>query len=368
MNILHLTTHLNRGGISQYLLSVGADFVQRGHSVWVVSGGGEMEPEFSERNIKVKNFSIRTKSELSPKIYAALPSLIRWIRKEKIDVIHAHTRVTQVMGFWLSFFTGRAYVSTVHGFFKRRLGRRLFPAWGDRAVAISDAVGADLRETHQVPAECIRVIYNGLDLKELSRRFSAHDPLQARKEYGFGPNSFVVGIIARLVSDKGHEYLLEAVKLLVPKIPEIRLLIVGDGKYRRSLEEVTRAMDLKDRVFFTGNLKDVSRPLAAIDVFVLPAVWREGFGFSIVEAMACKKPVIVTNIWALNTLIQNHENGILVEPRDAQELAQALQLILKDQAFRNRIGKAGYETAERRFSLDRMVLELENVYREALSR
>ena len=87
---------------------------------------------------------------------------------------------------------------------------------------------------------------------------------------------------------------------------------------------------------------------------------------SIVEAMACQKPVIVTNIWALNTLIQDRENGILVEPRSVDDLAQAIQLLFRDAPFRARMGKAGRMTAEERFSLDRMVEELEDVYEEVL--
>ncbi len=339
----------------------------KGHEIFVASAGGEMEEEFRKAKIHVKLFPIRTKSELSFKIYKALPSMMRWIKDERIDLIHAHTRVTQVAAFWIHRFTGIPYVTTAHGFYKRRLGRRLLPAWGKRVIAISESVGLDLQKSHRVPSDLTRVVYNGLDLPGLFNRFLQHDPLQIRKEYGLCPDSYVIGITARLVPDKGHEYLIRAIKELEEEISKVRLLVVGDGRYRKDLEALVQNLRMKDRVIFTGNLQDISKPLAAMDVFVLPATWREGFGLSIAEAMTCEKPVIVTNIWALNTLIQDRKNGVLVEPKNVEALAEAIRMMLTDVEFRKKIGKEGRRTAEERFSLDRMVRELESVYEEALS-
>ena len=368
MKILHLTTHLNRGGISNYILSVGAALHQKGHKVFVVSSGGEMQKEFEECGIRLKTMPIRTKSELSWRIYAALPELLRWIRKEKIDLLHAHTRITQVIAFLIGLIQGTPSVTTCHGFYKRRLGRRLLPCWGKRAVAISDPVADHLRDTFGLPPERIRVVYNGVDLQTLRNRFLKHDPVVVKRDYGFPEESYVLGVTARLVPDKGHEFLIRAVKDLESEFPNLCLLIVGDGRHRQYLEGLTRHQGLMERVYFTGNLRDVSFPLRAMDIFVLPAVWREGFGLSIVEAMACEIPVIVTNIWALNSLIQNGVNGVLVEPRNVGELAEGIRKMLRDSALRERIGKVGRKTAEERFSLDRMVHELEAVYEDAIQR
>ena len=145
MKILHLTTHLNRGGISNYIFTAGALLISKGHEVFVASSGGEMEKEFIEKGFRLLVLPIRTKSELSPKIYFALPPLLRFLKENQIQVMHAHTRVTQVMAFWLSKISGIPFISTCHGFYKRRLGRRLLPAWGEQIVAISDPVAENLR-------------------------------------------------------------------------------------------------------------------------------------------------------------------------------------------------------------------------------
>jgi glycosyltransferase involved in cell wall biosynthesis len=258
------------------------------------------------------------------------------------------------------------YVTTCHGFYKPRLGRRLFPAWGEEVVAISEPVGNHLRDTFHVSPDRIRIVYNGVDLRAFVSRFFEHNPTEVRKEYKIPEKAFVVGTTARLVPDKGHEYLIRAAKQLESQIPDLSVVIVGDGRNRNILEDLARKLGMSKRVHFTGNLKDVSRPLSAMDIFVLPATWREGFGLSIVEAMVCQKPVIVTNIWALNTLIQNRVNGILVEPRNVEDLAEAIQMLFNNPDFRDGIGKEGRATAEVRFSLDRMVEELEEVYEEVL--
>ena len=366
MKILHLTTHLNRGGISNYILSVGSALRAKGHQLFVGSDGGEMEEEFREQGFHLKNFPIRTKSELHPKIYAALPSLIHWIREEQIELIHAHTRITQVMADWIQRVSQTPYLTTAHGFYKRRLGRRFLPAWGKRVVAISDPVGDYLLDVFKVPGRNLRVIYNGLDLESFANAFRRHDPQGVRREYGFNERAYVIGITARLVPEKGHEYLIRTAKSLETEIPDLKILIVGDGRYRSQLEALTQKFGLSERVRFLGNLRDVSKPLAAMDVFTLPAVWREGFGLSVAEAMACGKPIIATNIWALNALIENRVNGILVEPRSVSALAEAILFIYKNKTFRESIAEAGRKTAAERFSMDRMVRELETVYEEVL--
>lgn len=366
MRILHLTTHLNRGGISQYIFSVALALRKKGHEVFVASSGGEAEREFQDQDIQVAKFSIRTKSELSPKIYLALPSLMRWIKEEKIDLIHAHTRVTQVMASWIYWLINKPFVTTAHGFYKTRFGRRLLPAWGKYVVAISNPVAQHLLEDFKLSQERVRVIYNGVDFENLYQRFQKHNPFFVRKEYGIPCEAPVVGIIARLVEDKGHEYLFRAVKNLEKEFPDLQLLVVGDGRCRFPLSNLARELGLSRRIYFTGNLQDVSKPLAAMDIFALPAVWREGFGLSIVEAMACGKPIIATNIWALNTIVQNGVNGVLVNPHDVSDLANAIRHVLKETDFRERISREGQRTVQERFALGRMADELETLYREVL--
>ena len=153
MKILLLTTHLNTGGITSYLLTLSRQLVARGHRVWLASAGGRLAPVFAASGVECLTVNIRTKSELDPRIYLAVRQLIPVIRANGIEVVHAQTRITQVMGWWLQRLAGTGACSTCHGFFTPRWSRRVFPCWGQRVIAISPAVGEHLRRDLGVPAE-----------------------------------------------------------------------------------------------------------------------------------------------------------------------------------------------------------------------
>lgn len=368
MKVLHLTTHLNVGGITAYLLKLIEPLRKHEIQMEVASSGGECEPLFQENNVKLLKLGILTKNELDPKIYFAIPRLIRFIREGKIELMHAHTRVTQVMAHWTSLATGIPFVSTCHGFYKRRLGRRILPAWGKQVIAISPPVAEDLIRTFRVRPEQIRLILNAVDVDALARACEAYDPARVKGEYGFAPSDPVVGVIARLVADKGHPYLIRAFQILKNEFPAARLLIVGEGRQRGFLENLIKENSLQNQVLFTGNIVDIAKPLSAMDVFVLPATWREGFGLSLIEAMACRKPVIATNIWSLNTMIENGVNGIMVEPKQVEPLADSMADLLRNPAKRRQIGQTAKQMVEQKFSIDRMAEELTQFYRACLGK
>jgi len=120
MKTLFLTTHLNTGGITSYLLTLTKGLIARGHKVYLISSGGNTEEEFEAMGVRLHNLNFRTKSDISPKIYFSIPIIKSYINEYKIDIVHAHTRITQIMGCILKFNTKIPYLSTCHGFFKTR--------------------------------------------------------------------------------------------------------------------------------------------------------------------------------------------------------------------------------------------------------
>lgn len=367
IRVLHLTTHLNSGGITVYILRLIESLREAGVESLVFSSGGNYTAYFEEKNVTLAVSAIRTKSELHPKLWPAFFELLRVIRKEKIDLLHAHTRVTQVMAAWAHAVTGIPVVTTCHGFYTVRFGRRFFPAWGQRAIAISEPVGQHLMDDFHIPSSRVRVVNNAVDIKLLDEQYRKHDRAQVKREWGFSEEDPVIGIVARLVSDKGHEYLIRSAAELVKEFPDLRVLIVGEGKERAFLETLAASLGMTQRVVFTGNLPDVTKALAAMDVFVFPATWREGFGLSIVEAMTCAKPVIVTNIWALNSLIQDRVTGYLVEPKRVDVLTEATAALLRNPSQRAQIGDSARRAVERLFTIERMAAEITAVYKETLT-
>ncbi len=362
MNVLHLTTHLNVGGITTYIYRLIKPLKKLGVETFVLSSGGNCSGEFTGHGAKTFELSIRTKNVLNPKIYFNLPAVKKIILENKIDLIHAHTRITQVMAFCLEKMTGVPFVTTCHGYYKRRIGRRLLPAWGKCAIAISDGVAEHLTRDFGLSESRVRLISNAVDLEELQSSFARHNAHDAKLSYGFKPGDPVIGSIGRLVADKGHEYLIRAVPLLIPEFPSLRVLIVGDGPFRDELKELVRHLHLESHVVFTGSLKDITQALAATDIFAFPATWREGFGLSIVEAMACGKPVIVSNIWSLNTLIQDGVTGILIPPKAIEPITAAIKRLLNNKEERTRMSETGKAMVEKLFSIHRMAREIHDLY------
>ncbi len=362
MKVLHLTTHLNIGGITTYIRKLGKPLRALDVEIAVLSGGGECVPQFRREGIKTFELPMKTKSELSPRLWMAAPKAKRIILEEKFDLIHAHTRATQVWAAFLGSATNVPVVTTCHGFYKRRLGRRILPAWGERVIAISDGVGEHLSKDFGLPASQIAVVNNGVDVDEIQKTHAGYQKSESKQSYGFAPHDPVIGVVARLVADKGHAFLIRALGILRTEFPYIRLLIVGDGRCLAELQELTRELELQDNVVFTGNVSNVVKPLSAMDIFVLPATWREGFGLSLAEAMVCSIPVITSNIHSLNTLIRSGETGILVKPGKADLLAETLRGLIRNPAEAKRLGKNGRRIVEEQFSLERMAAGIRNVY------
>jgi glycosyltransferase involved in cell wall biosynthesis len=366
--ILHLTTHLNIGGITSYLSIIGGGLLKIGHEISVGSGQGELSRDLQRKGIRVFFLPFRTKSELSPKLYfAALPKLVRLLKEEKFDLIHAHTRVTQVVAALASRITGVPVVTTAHGYYKPRFGRRLFGCWGKRVIAISSLVGEELKKSHVVPEYKIRVVENAIDTEAFEKKMAEKNPLKIRRGWNIPDQAVVVGSVSRLVRDKGHEFLIEAVRLLRERGRDVFLLVLGDGRERKNLENRINQAGLQENSRMITGSRDVTEVFAAIDIFAHPATFREGFGLSLMEAMLAGKPVVATDIWAVNSIIRDKTDGFLVPPKNAAALADQIDFLVANPAVSKTVAEEGRRMASRRCSLDRMVDQIEGVYAEAVN-
>jgi glycosyltransferase involved in cell wall biosynthesis len=364
MNILYLTNHLNIGGITSYVLALTKGFRQKGYKVYIASSGGELLLRFVEEKATYVHIPIRTKSEISPKIIISFSKLAGFIKKNSIDIVHSHSRTTQVLGALLANWAGIVHVSTCHGFFKKRLSRRLFPCWGDRVIAISEAVKEHLVKDFCVSEEKISVIRHGIDVHEY-RVASTEHRAEIKRKIGLGEGP-VVGIVARLSEEKGHVYLIEAIKKTAEQIPNVQLLIVGEGRMKEKILNLTKGLGLEKRIFFLSSVLNTQEVLSAMDVFVLPSL-KEGLGLSLIEAMACGLAVIGSDIGGIKSLIEHRYNGLLVKPADSQGLADAILELLSNPQEMKALGSKGEFFISENFREEKMILETEDVYRKCLN-
>ncbi len=363
MNVLFLTTHLNAGGIGSYIFSLTKALVKRGHKVFVASSGGNMQEAFTKEGATLLTLDIKTKSELNPKIYLALSPLAKFIKENRIDLIHAHTRISQVMGTILDRRLNVPLVTSCHGYFKTRLVRRIFPCWGRKVIAISDAVYKHLRDDFKIDASKIVLIESGINLQEFSM-ITGEERIAARRQLALETKP-VIGMIARLSDVKGQDILIKAMPLILKEIPSVQLLIVGEGKTEDALKGFVQSLKLEEHVKFFPVVNKTRSMMAAFDIFVMPSR-QEGLGLSIIEAQACGVAVVAAQVGGIVSLIKENETGLLFAAEDHQALAKQAIRLIKDKTLAEYVSKQARKLVEEKFSLDMMTDKVIDLYKSLL--
>ena len=172
--------------------------------------------------------------------------------------------------------------------------------------------------------------------------------------------------MAALVSHKGQRYLIDAAHLVVRQIPDARFVILGEGELREHLEKQVHEHHLEKHVLLPGFRTDVLGCIKGFDLFVMSSV-TEGLGTSLLDAMACSRPIVATTAGGIPEIVEDGVNGLLVPPRDHHALADAIVRVLKDDDLRRRMGEAGFARVSERFTVERMVEQTADVYRRVNS-
>ncbi len=340
---------------------------EQGHSPQVASSGGWFEKRLQRDRIPHLFLPCRTSSELNPKLWLlAFPRLVRWVRRERPDLIHAHTRVTQLLAAGLSRLCRIPYVTTYHGLYRFRIGRRILRCWGKSVMAISGPSMERLIHQYRLaPPHQVVLVRNGVETERFLHPPSTEQVAAFRQANGLSGQP-IIGAIARLSPVKGFDTLLKTLPILSENFPQVQVLLVGDGPARPDLIRLAYELKVQDRVVISHLVEDTRIPLAVMDCFVVPS-HREGFGLAMVEAMASGVPVVATNSGGPAEIIEDRESGLLIQPGDPQSLAEGVSALLNDPALRDRIVHAARARAQAQFDLKRVVKEVEQVYAGVLT-
>jgi glycosyltransferase involved in cell wall biosynthesis len=301
---------------------------------------------------------------------AAIRELAAWLRREEIDLVHAHMFRAEVVGTRAALAAGTPVImATIHSSRVRSPEdvatlASLTPAM-DRLIVPSDSILAKIRAEGRGEA-AYSVVPNGVDLS----RFAAPAPRCAlRRESSIPGSAVLVGVVARLEPEKGHTHLVAAWPDVVAAAPDTWLAIVGEGSECAALREQAAALPApaRDRIIFTGRREDVAALTADLDIAVLPSL-REAQGISILEAMARRVPVVASAVGGIPEVVADGVSGFLVPPADPPALAAAIARLATSPALRARMGDAGYRIVAERFSMEAHVRRIEAIYDEELAR
>jgi len=204
----------------------------------------------------------------------------------------------------------------------------------------------------------IKVIPDGIDYSPFEEATSID---YLRKELSFEPEDFLVGIVAHLADHKGHEYLIEATRILKQKAPRIKMIIVGEGPLQMKLSKKVKEIRVEDMVFFLGFREDIPQILSSLDIFVLSSK-IEGMGTSIMDAMASSLPVVATRVGGIPKVVVDGETGLLVPPKNPEALAEAILRIYNNRELAERLGQKGHEVVHAKFSAEAMAAKIIKEY------
>ncbi|MCX8044424.1 MAG: glycosyltransferase [Desulfobacterota bacterium] len=365
-HVVHITKVTGIYGMERHLLTLLPALQQR-YQVSCIIFMESKKPvsEYSDmlrfRGIAV--YPVAADYDIDPRTFFRTASLLRTI---KPALVHTHLIHGDLYGIAAAVATGcPCIVSTRHNDdrFRRniviRIINRLLASRVQSLIAISDWVAEFAGTVESIPLDKIVTIHYGID---------APQPVQPvgsfRAKLGLSDEHVVCGITARLVAQKGHRDLIRAFAMAHAQCPVLRLIIAGDGPMRQELENEVCCEHLQDSVFFTGYRRDVGDVLASLDVFVHPSRW-EGFGLSILEAMACGLPVIATRVSAIPELVG--DAGILVPPGDPTALCSALLRLVHSPDLRRELGAKAQHRYETLFTADTMVQKTAALYHALLA-
>jgi len=241
---------------------------------------------------------------------------------------------------------------------KNAASKRKYTKDVDAIIAISEGVKKVLVEGG-IPDTRIEVITSGIDFSPFEE-VGSRDFL--RREFSFGPDEYLTGIVAALEDHKGHTFLFRAAKILKKRAPGVRLVVVGSGSLEMELHSQVRDLGVEDIVYFLGFRDDVPRILASLDLFVLSS-HLEGLGSSLLDAMASRLPVVATRTGGIPEIVIEGQTGLLVPPKEPEALAEAIIKLYRDRDLAARLAGQGYEFVHKGFSAAAMAEKVLALYR-----
>lgn len=300
--------------------------------------------------------------KFDPGTYAALRKVLD---AKRADLLHMHGYGATTFGricAWKMGIPSILHEHANHGDtpWFQKIADRLLAPHTDVAIAVSESTAQFTVRARLMPPERTKVVYLGAPLDEFARERSPDDVARARASLGIAPETVAVGTVTRLMPSKGNQYFVEAAAALTAKYPRVRMFIVGEGELQAELEAQARALNLRDRLIFSGFRRDVAEVLTALDIVVFPSLW-EGTPLTAFEALAAGKPIVATDADGLLDILTDRHDALVVPKRDAAALMRGIDELLDQPALAARLAANARDTG-RHYDIGAFVKKMERLY------
>lgn len=384
IRILRVIARLNMGGPAIHVANLAAGLETRGYHTTLVAGSlarGEDSMDFLAERLGVAVVSVPELQREVSMLHDArsVRHMTALIRRERPHILHTHTAKAGAIARAAALLAGRArppiVVHTFHGHvlkgyfgpartaFFRQVERNLARS-SDVLVAVSPEVRDELVEQRIAPLSKFSVIRLGIPLEDRLEDPTAD--LDLRRLYGIPPSAFVIGWVGRMTGVKDTGSVLEIVRATRERGVDAVVCMVGDGPDRERLEQLAHDLGIARSSYFVGYQSDVAGYYRLFDAFVLPSV-NEGTPVSAIEALASGTPVVANRVGGVPDVVTDGVDGFLVEPGDVEGAADRLAELASDPELRARLGESGRREMFERYSVSRLVDDVDRLYRTLLA-
>jgi len=373
--VLHIITKLELGGAQKSTLEILSNLDRNKYKIFLISSDGLLADEARKIDALEVKLLPSLKREINPIFDGwAFVDLYRFIKENKIDIVHTHSSKAGILGRWAAYLAGvKIIIHTIHGweFHERqnRLIKWLFIGLERLTAKITTQLiavcRADIEKglNYNIGArDKYRLIYYGIDYGAFNNA-----PSLKRNSLGLKEDTFTIGMIACFKPQKAHSDFIKAASLIAKEMPNVQFLLVGDGVLRPKITQQIERHGLRDRFILTGWRRDIPQLLSILDTIVLSSLW-EGLPIILLEAMAAGLPVVATNVGGVSEIIQDGNTGFLVPVGDYSKLAERILFLAHNSSLCEEMSKCAKGLLDGRFNTSSMVNQIEETYVHLLNK
>ncbi|HNP75556.1 MAG TPA: glycosyltransferase family 4 protein [bacterium] len=380
MKILYLITQPEWGGAQRYVFDLAVFSKKQGHQVMVAAGPAQDRPlleKLAKQGLETYQLKNLVR-EISPvKDLAAIGEIKKLYQKLQPDIIHLNSTKAGIIGSLASVgYRNCKTIYTAHGWvFNEPLPKwkkniflwleKLTARAKDKIICVSEFDRQSALDNKIAPNDKLISIHNGIDADKIEflPKTEALKELISDTDFQISDTDIIISTIANFYPTKGLPYLIEAIQLLVTRYSlPVTLIIIGDGEKRLELEKIIAEKKLNKKVLLAGRKENASRYLKAFDIYACSSV-KEGFPYSILEAMAGGLPIVTTNVGGIPEIIENNRTGLLVEPKNPSQLAEKIFQLANNKSLAQKLAGRAQIDIKEKFSKEKMAEKTIEVYK-----